>query len=271
MGPWRASGRVLRWRTAWVTGASSGIGRALAIELSRRGVRVAASARRADELSALAAAQPGVTAFPLDVTDLAATKRTADEITARLGVIDLAIFNAGVGRTMGAHDYSAELAAKMMAVNYQGLANGIEAVLPAMLARRAGHIALMASIAGYRGLPNAAAYSPSKAAAISLAETLEPELDAAGINISVINPGFVATPMTDNAKHPLPYLISADETARRIVAGLDAKHFEVAFPWTMKTLAKLGRMLPYPAYFWFMSHQLQPRPADDSSFTNKQP
>ena len=264
---------ALRWKTAWVTGASSGIGRALARQLASAGVRVAASARRAAELDALAAEAPGVTPFPLDVTDLAATKRVGADIAARLGPIDLAIFNAGVGRPMGARDFSAERAAEMMAVNYQGLANGIEAVLPAMLARGSGQIALMSSIAGYRGLPNAAGYSPSKAAAISLAETLEPELDAAGLSISVINPGFIETPMTQNAKHPLPYILPVEDCARRIVRGLDRDKFEVAFPWQMVTLAKLARVLPYPAYFWFMGRQLQPasQKIDESKFTKRQP
>ena len=263
---------ALPWQTAWVTGASSGIGRALTIELTNRGVKVAASARRLEELQALAATAPGVTAFPLDVTDLEANKRTAGEIASRLGPIDLAVFNAGVGHTMGAHDFSAERAAHMMAVNYQGLANGLEAVLPAMLQRRSGQIALMSSLAGYRGLPNAAGYSPSKAAAISLAEALAPELDAAGLGISVINPGFVATPMTANARHPLPSMIPAEDTARRIVAGLERDRFEIAFPWNMVALAKLGRLLPYPAYFWFMARQLPaPTAAGGKAFTKQQP
>ena len=261
---------ALRWKTAWVTGASSGIGRELARQLAMSGVTVAASARRTSELEALSAESPGITPFALDVTDLDATRRVAADIAARLGPIDLAVLNAGVGEPMGARDFSAERAARMMAVNYQGLANGIEALLPAMLERRSGHIALMSSIAGYRGLPGAAGYSPSKAAAISLAESLEPELDAAGLSISVINPGFIATPMTANAKHPLPAILTVEDCARRIVRGLDRDRFEVAFPWRMVALAKLGRMLPYPAYFWFMARQIQ-QSSMESAFTKRQP
>ena len=244
--------KAASWRTAWVTGASSGIGRALVLALAARGVTVAASARRLDELETLAASSDRITAFALDVTDLAAVKRTAEEITARLGPIDLAIFNAGIVQPMGAWDFDAELAARTMAVNYQGLVNGIAAVAPAMIERRRGRIALMASLAGYRGLPGAAAYSPSKAAIISLAEALEPELDHAGVGITVINPGYVQTPMIAKATHSLPFLIGPEDAARRIVAGLERGKFEIAFPWQMVWLAKLARIVPYVAYLWVM-------------------
>jgi len=243
------------WRVAWITGASSGIGRALAVQLAREGVGIAASSRRAAELQALSDAHPGVVPFPLDVTDAAAMAAAAGEIEHRLGPIDLAVFNAGVGQRMGLADFDAARAAASMAVNYQGLVNGLAAVLPAMRERRAGHVALMASLAGYRGLPRAAAYCPSKAAAISLAEALRPELVARGIRISIINPGFVATAMTANARHPLPFLMPGEEAARRIISGLRRGRFEIAFPWQMAALAKLVRVLPYALYFRFAADQ----------------
>lgn len=240
---------VAHWKVAWITGASSGIGRALALELASLGVAVAASARNTDALAQLAASEPRITVFPLDVTDRPAVAATAGAIAATLGPIDLAVLNAGVGRRMGAHDFDADQAAHTMAVNYQGLVDGIAAVLPAMLARRSGHIALTASLAGYRGLPRAASYTPSKAAVIALAESLKPELDLAGVRLSLINPGFVATPMTDRAKHPLPLLMTPEQAARRIVAGLRKAKFEIAFPRRMAALMTLARLLPAPLYF----------------------
>ena len=168
------------WRVAWITGASSGIGEALAVELAHRGVAVAASARRQAELAALAARAPGITPFPLDVTDPDACAGVHDEIVRRLGGIDLAVLNAGIGQRMGVADFDARRAARMMAVNYQGVVNCLAAVMAPMVERRHGQIALVSSLAGYRGFPRAAGYSASKAAVISLAESLRMELEAAG-------------------------------------------------------------------------------------------
>ena len=161
-----------RWRTAWITGASTGIGRALAVALAERGVKVAASARSADKLAELARAHPGIAPLPLDVLDAAAMAEAVRSIASTLGPIDLAVLNAGTWEPMSSRNFSAAKAARSMAVNYQGIVNGIEALLPAMLERGAGHIALVASVAGYRGLsPLTAAYGPTKAAVINLAET----------------------------------------------------------------------------------------------------
>ena len=244
------------WRTAWVTGASSGIGRELALALAARGIAVAASARRTDELAELARGNPKISPFPLDVTDRAAVARTVAEIETRLGPIDVAILNAGVGQRMGARNFDPDIAAQTMAINYQGLVHGLAALMPRMLERKRGQIALMSSLAGYRGLPGAVAYCPTKAAAISLAESLEPELDAAGVSISVVNPGFVATPMTAKFRRPPPFMITPQAAARKIIAGLDRDKFEIAFPWQMVWLGKLGRLLPYRAYLWAMARNI---------------
>ena len=248
--------KAATWATAWVTGASSGIGRALVLALARRGVKVAASARRLPELQELAAATSNVAPFAVDVTDLDQVRATAADIAARLGPIDLAVFNAGVGQRMGAHDFDPVLAAQAMNVNYIGLVNGIAAVKDDMLRRGRGQIALMSSLAGYRGLPGSAAYCPTKAAAISLAESLEPELDAAGVSITVINPGYVDTPMTAKPGRRLPFVITPEDAADRIIAGLDRDKFEIVFPWQMAVLGKLARVLPYRAYLWVMARNL---------------
>jgi NAD(P)-dependent dehydrogenase (short-subunit alcohol dehydrogenase family) len=246
------------WRTAWITGASTGIGRALALELASHGVKVAASARSSDKLGELAGLAAGIAPLPLNVNDRSAIANAVRTIDATLGPIDLAVLNAGIWQPMTVKTFSAETAARSMAINYLGVVNGIEAVLPGMLERGRGHIAVMASIAGYRGMPLTAAYGPPKAALINLAETLRNQLIERGIRISVINPGYVATPMTSVNKFPMPFLISAEDAARRIVRGLQKGRFEIAFPWQLIAMAKLGRVLPYPLYFWYARTFLSP-------------
>lgn len=250
---------ALPWKTAWITGASSGIGRQVAIDLARAGVRVAASARSADALAELAAAESGIVAYPLDVTDLAAVRTTVARISADLGGIDLALLNAGVWHPMGAADFHVERISQSMAVNYQGIVNALEPLLPLMTARGSGRIALTASVAGYRGLPKAVAYAPSKAAVIALAETLHPDLARKGVGVSLINPGFVDTPMTAVNTFPMPFIMPVEEAARRVVSGLAKGKFEIAFPWQMVALLKLARVLPYRIFFRYVIPLVAPR------------
>jgi NAD(P)-dependent dehydrogenase (short-subunit alcohol dehydrogenase family) len=238
-------------RKVWITGASSGIGRALALRLARAGDVVAASARRGDELALLAAeASPGrIVAFPIDVADGGATARAAKEIEAAIGALDLAIFNAGTHEPVALESFDAGPFRRLMDINYMGAVNGLAAVLPRFIARRAGQVAVVSSVAGYRGLPSASAYGPTKAALINLCESLKPDLDRFGVRISVINPGFVRTPLTDRNEFPMPFLIDADDAAARIVAGLGKGKFEIAFPRRFIVMLKLARILPYGLYF----------------------
>lgn len=247
---------ALPWRTAWITGASTGIGRELALLLAESGVRVAASARGAERLAALAAEHANISAHPLDVGKAEEVRAAHARIVAELGSIDLAVLNAGVWDPMGAGNIDAARMAASMAVNYGGIANALEPIVPAMLAARRGHIAICASVAGYRGLPKAVAYAPSKAAAISLAEVLRCELAPRGLSVSVINPGFVETPMTAVNQFPMPFMIKADDAARRILRGLERGRFEIAFPWQLVAILKLMRVLPYPLYFWLVRRQV---------------
>lgn len=240
---------TLRWRTAWITGASTGIGRELALVLARQGVRVAVSARSANKLRELSQSQQNILAVPLDVTDPVAVAAAFTAITAEFGGIDLAVLNAGIWTPMPAKAYKAESAVRSMAINYAGIAHALEPLLADMLQRRSGHVALVASMAGYRGLHQAAAYAPSKAAVISLAEVLRLELAGSGVDVSVINPGFVDTPMTAVNTFPMPFKITAVDAAHRIVKGLDRRRFEVAFPWQLAALLKIARTLPYGLYF----------------------
>ena len=247
------------WTSIWITGASTGIGRELALTLARAGAKVAVSARSREKLDELAGLAPGILMVPLDVTDQAATALAFATIEAKIGPLDLVILNAGVWHPMGAAGFDAQKSANSMAVNYQGIANALELAIPAMIARGRGHIAMTSSVAGYRGLPRAAAYAPSKAAVISLAETLAPELKKKGVTVTVINPGFVDTPMTEVNDFPMPFLMTTEGATRAIIDGLRRKRFEIAFPWQMVALLKIARVLPYPLYFWFASTFLSPK------------
>lgn len=236
-------------KTVWITGASTGIGYELALRYARRGCRVAVSARSADKLQELARNSPNLVAFPVDVTAPDAVARTYAAIVAQMGQIDLAILNAGVWDQMSARSFDARRVAASMAVNYNGIAYALEPLIRDMTARRSGHLALVASVAGYRGLPKAAAYAPTKAALISLAEVLRLELEGDNIVVSVINPGFVETPMTAVNTFPMPFIVAASDAARHIERGLDKGRFEIAFPHMFVALLKLLRIMPNALYY----------------------
>ncbi|WP_119419980.1 SDR family NAD(P)-dependent oxidoreductase [Desertibaculum subflavum] len=238
-------------RVAWVTGASSGIGRAVALQLAREGWRVAASARGADALAGLAAEAPRgtVAAYPLDVTDGPALHAVVAEIERALGPIDRAVLNAGTHKPVTADRFSAAPFKALLQTNVIGTVHGLEALIPPMQGRGRGQIAVVASVAGWRGLPTAAAYGASKAALINMAEALRPELAALGIDLRLVNPGFVETPLTAKNRFPMPFLISAEAAADRICRGLDGSGFEISFPRRFTWVLKCLRILPYRLYF----------------------
>ncbi len=236
---------------AWITGASGGIGRATALRLARDGWTVFATARGADDLAELAsepAAVGRIRPLPGDVTDLAAMRAAVDTILAT-GPLALAILNAGVYSKVRAQDFSAETARRMFDVNLGGVANGLEPVLRAMIERGRGHVALTASVAGYRGLPGTAPYSATKAGLIAMAESLAMDLVDLGVRISVINPGFVETEATSVNEFDMPFLMTPDEAAERIVAGLKKPGFEIVFPRRFALLLRLVGALPNQLYF----------------------
>jgi len=239
-----------KWKTAWVVGASSGIGRDLALKLARDGVaRVVVSARSEDKLADLAGEHAAIRARPVDATDPADMAAAVAEIEAGDGPIDLAVFNAGAYEPMGLADWDRDFIDRALTVNYMGAVNGLDAVMGPMRRRGKGQIAVTASVAGYRGLPRAIAYGPTKAALINLCEILRNELKYAGVKLQVISPGFVRTPLTDKNDFEMPQLIEPEAAAAEIVKGLKASKFEIAFPrpfvWQLMAL----RMLPYPVYF----------------------
>lgn len=240
------------WKVVWITGASSGIGRELTLQLARSGIRVAASARSADALAKLASEHANIVPIPLDVTDAAAVRDAVHRIETEIGPIDLAILNAGVWTPVEVTELKAELIAAAFDVNVLGMTNALEPLMPAMLKRGQGHVALVSSIAGYRGIPRGAAYAPTKAAVISLAECLECELYDKGIEVSVVCPGYVETPMTEVNHFAMPFILKPDDAAARMIKGLAKKKYEIAFPWPMVLLTKLGRRVPHGLYFWIV-------------------
>ena len=240
-------------RAAWITGAGKGIGRSLALRLAADGWRVAVSARTEADLLSLAAEAEhldgAVAPHPLDVADEAAVARVLDAIEDGSAPLDLVVLNAGTHIPVAAAQFSSKPFRKLMEVNFFGVVHGLAAVLPRMIERGHGRIAVVASVSGYRGLPTAAAYGATKAALINMCEALKPELDRSGVRLTLINPGFVETPLTDRNDFPMPFLISAEKAADRIVRGLERGAFEITFPRRFTFLLKLARCLPYALYF----------------------
>jgi short-subunit dehydrogenase len=232
---------------AWITGASSGIGEALARELASRGARVAISARRVERLDQVAAAG-GMLAVPADVTDRDAMTRAAARIEEQLGGIDLAVFNAGTWQQVDVTAWDADVFRHHFDTNLMGLVHGVEAVLPGMRKRRAGTIAGVASVAGYRGMPSSEAYGSTKAAEISMLESLRIDLRPLGIDVVIVNPGFVRSELTAANSFRMPWMLEADEAARRIADGLEKGKAEIVFPLQMMLLMKAARLVPVRAW-----------------------
>lgn len=241
-------------RVIWITGASKGIGWALARHAAAEGWTVAASARGEDGLKELAdgASGPGeILPYPLDVMDLDAVKACVAKIEDELGAIDTAVLNAGTHADMAADAFDAKAAATVINLNMVGTTNCLEPLIKTFLPRGAGRIALVASVAGYRGLPRAAAYCGSKAGVIAMAESLAAEIGHRGVTVQVICPGFVRTPLTDKNEFPMPFIMEPEEAAKRIWRGLRGNNFEIAFPkrfvFQLKTLASLPPKLYFAA------------------------
>jgi NADP-dependent 3-hydroxy acid dehydrogenase YdfG len=234
---------------AWITGASSGIGRGVAQELARRGFTVYATARRADALTALALESGGrIVAAPADVTDRAALAALIADIEAK-SPIALAVLNAGGSFADSHEDFGGDGFQQTFALNVQGVANSVNPVLIAMRARKRGQIAIVGSLSGYGGLPGAGAYGPSKAAVIAMAVGLKLQAERDNVTIQVVNPGFVKTPLTDGVRGPMPFIIDGDAACRRICDGLARGGFEIRFPRRFAWIARAVQSLPYPIFF----------------------
>lgn len=233
-------------RVAWVTGAGQGIGRALARRLAYQDWIVCASARTFKDLESLKSECPdgSVRNYVLDVSDEIATQAVLNDIDADVGVPDLAVLNAGTHIPVMAENLSVEPFRQLMEVNYMGTVHGLLGVLKMMRPIGAGHVAIVSSLAGYRGLPSAAAYGPSKAALINMCEALRPEIETFGIKLQLINPGFVKTPLTDRNDFEMPFLISVEQAIDYILSGFETDRFEIAFPTRFAIFMSILRILP---------------------------
>lgn len=233
---------------AWITGASSGIGAALALELASRGWQVAISARREADLQAVAAQHGNIHGFVCDVTDRPAMAQISAEIEAALGPIALGVMNAGIYLPTALPDFDPTLFDRTFEVNLTGTVNGLAALIPNMVARGEGHISLISSVAGYGGLVTSAAYGASKAALFNMGESLAMDLKDSGVHISMVAPGFVKTPATDVNEFAMPFIIEADEAARRIAEGLAKNKTHISFPRRFSFLLRLINLLPRSTY-----------------------
>ena len=241
-----------RGRRVWLIGASSGIGRALAEQLHGLGAVVLVSARQQALLDEFVLSHPGSQAWPLDVTDAEATAAVARQLLAG-GPLDLVCYCAGHYHPMRADALDLPELLRHQQVNLGGALHLLAAVVPALLAQarsgRSPHLSLVASVAGWRGLPQGLAYGPTKAALIHLAETLFLDLRPQGLAISVINPGFVDTPLTRQNDFAMPALLTPTQAAQAIVRGWAQGRFEMHFPRRFTLWLKLLRCLPYRWYF----------------------
>ena len=232
------------WRHVWITGASSGLGEHVARLLAERGCIVSITARREERLQAVSSAHPNIFPYPADATDPNALKQVATQIQAGHGDVDLALFCTGAWFPGSVDDLQVDNFVRTLDVNIMSIVNGLDAVLPTMLERGTGHVAWVASVAGYVGLPKSASYGASKAALNHMAQSMQNEMLRKGIAVSVINPGFVETELTASNKRPMPFLMQPEAAAEKMVRGLQRKQFEIAFPWQIVTLLKFLRMLP---------------------------
>jgi NAD(P)-dependent dehydrogenase (short-subunit alcohol dehydrogenase family) len=245
-----ANPRLDDWRdrVAWIVGASSGIGRATAAQLHAAGAVVVVSARDAAALDDFVATHPGSLALPLDVADRAAFAAALPQVLALRGRIDLAMYCAGHYRALDVTRFDLDQMLAHLQVNYVGALHLLEVLLPQLLAQRHGHLSLVASVAGYRGLPKAMGYGPSKAALQHLAETLYLDLQPRGIGVSVVNPGFVATGLTAGNGFEMPALLTPEQAATAIVRGWAQGRFDIHFPKRFTAWMKLLELLPHGLY-----------------------
>jgi NADP-dependent 3-hydroxy acid dehydrogenase YdfG len=240
-------------KSAWITGGGTGIGEALALALDKEDWQVVISGRTEQKLQAVVAKSQQITYLLLDVTDRIQSQQVFNTLCDDYGLPDLVVLNAGDYTPMPLEEFNLDLIYKMNQVNYLGVMNGLASVLPVMQARASGQVLLMSSVAGYRGLPDAAPYGASKAALINFAEALYMPLKQQGVLLRVVNPGFVTTQLTAQNSFKMPAEITPTEAADRIVQALDSTGFEITFPKRFTYILKMLRCLPYRLYFFLIS------------------
>ncbi|MFS2006721.1 SDR family NAD(P)-dependent oxidoreductase [Duganella sp. CT11-25] len=251
--------RIDSWagKHVWIIGASTGIGAATAQQLLAKGARVAVSARRQEALDRLARreaqAQAQILALALDVTDHASVVRARDAILDRWPRIDVVLVVAGGYSEMRADSFDLAAANRLIDLNLRGVFNCLDTVLPMLLKQGSGGVGIVASVAGYGGLPKALVYGPTKAALINLSESLYFDLRPKGIAVYQINPGFVDTPLTKGNDFPMPQLMTAPQAAQALIRGMEGGRFHIHFPRKFTNSLRLARLLPYRLYFWLIA------------------
>ena len=229
-----------------ITGASSGIGYGLASEVARRGARLGLIARRAEALDQLVSEIGASKAYPIvaDVRDAALIKSGIDRFIADVGPIDVLIANAGVGNTTKAPQIDPEAVRPVLETNVLGVVNCLAPVLPQMVQRRSGQVVAISSLAAYRGLPVSAAYCASKAALSSFMESVRLDLRNTGVDVSIIHPGFIKTPLTAGRHANMPYLMELDDAVIKMVRAIEKKKKSYAFPWQLASVVRLAMIMP---------------------------
>ena len=237
-------------KTIWITGGSTGIGKALAIKFASKGWNVAISARRAELLNELSNSYENISSFPLDVTDKEKCKEVFNEIKHKYENIDICFFSTGTWDPKKEKDIDVEQMEDVFKVNFFGTVNSIKAVEQYFRDKKNGIITIVSSIAGYRGLPNSTGYGPSKSALNNLAESLYFDFKRYGVRVSLISPGFIKTPMTDKNDFKMPFLKTPEYAAEKIYDGLVNKNsFEIHFPKSLTMILKILSFLPNKIYF----------------------
>ncbi|MGK5030992.1 SDR family NAD(P)-dependent oxidoreductase [Janthinobacterium sp. MDT1-19] len=246
--------KITNWagKRVWIIGASSGIGAACASLLLEQGACVALSARHRASLELLCEGQPLAQALPLDITQPAQLRAVCADLQQQWPQIDLILVVAGGYQAMRADSFDLKAAQGLLALNVGGVFNCLEQALPWLLRQGSGGIGIVASVAGYGGLPKALAYGASKAALINLTESLYLDLHGRGIDVYQINPGFVATPLTADNDFKMPALMTAHDAAVAMLDGIERGHFHIHFPKRFTNTLRLARLLPYRAYFWLI-------------------
>jgi short-subunit dehydrogenase len=241
-------------KTVMITGASSGIGKGLALEISSRGARLGLLARREDLLNEMVdeiRKQNGTAiAAAVDVRDPQAVRAAADRFRAELGPIDVLIANAGIGTSTHGAQLNPDQVAEVININVLGAVNSVAAVLPEMVERGSGQLVAISSLAGYRGLAKSAAYCASKAALSSYFESLRIDLRPTGVTVTIIHPGFIKTPLTAGREAKMPYLMELDDAVKKIVTAIEKGKKSYAFPWQLATIVRAGMIMPTAMYDW---------------------
>ena len=241
-------------KVVMITGASSGIGKGLALDLASRGAKLGLLARRENLLDEIvnAVRLRGGKAFAVaaDVRDADAMRAAADRIRAELGPIDVLIANAGIGTSSHISQLDPIHAANVISINVLGAANSVAAVVPQMIERRKGHLVAISSLAAYRGLARSAAYCASKAAMSAYFESIRIDLRGTGVGVTIVHPGFIKTPLTAGREAHMPYLMELDDAVKKIVSAIEKGKKSVAFPWQLATVVRAGMLMPTFMYDW---------------------